>query len=385
MKNQITSIQALRGAAAAVVVFSHVCFEFKRGGCTNSSFVNFYELRELGAAGVDLFFVVSGFIMVYVTYAQVRSQPTSRLEFCVNRIIRILPLYWICTTLKLILVQIPVFQSPAYDPSFILKSFLFLPDFNPRGELHPLLGQGWTLNYEMFFYLVFACLMMLRPRALLMVVSVVFLSLVTLGHVAPSPDQALWTFYTDPIILEFALGMLAGYLYVADRLPGKALGAILLASGAACWLATMFFSVEGLWRVAFWGIPAFFVLLGLTSLERASGLSFPKIFSRLGDASYSIYLTHGFCTNFVGFAIKRVFGSSVPYADAVIVILSVAFIVPGILSYRYLESPLTRFLKNAWQRKDRAQPTREPQGLPAVAVNLPLVGGPALLEARVDA
>src|SRR5215831_4540480 len=145
----ILGLQYVRGIAAMMVVYHHTGFQiFKAGGHVG------LPLWQLGAAGVDLFFVTSGFIM-WVTTQDAHVTPA---EFCYRRIVRVAPLYWLATLflLGVSLAAPQLLGTTKFDPGHAMESLLFVPVEHPifAGEALPFIIQGWTLNYEMFFYAV---------------------------------------------------------------------------------------------------------------------------------------------------------------------------------------------------------------------------------------
>ncbi len=164
---QIASIQILRALAALMVVFSHVQADsFDTANRAGQHFAGFHMLPL--NAGVDLFFVISGFIMVYAS-RRLFGTPRAGAQFMARRIARIVPLYWLATSLALILLGYEAARGKGAFPGVweILASFGFIPFARPQdGLVQPVTGVGWTLNYEMFFYAVFALFVGLaRTRA----------------------------------------------------------------------------------------------------------------------------------------------------------------------------------------------------------------------------
>jgi len=345
----------LRGLAASLVVFHHVC-QAVESSSPRLSFINsLYGLSKFGAVGVDIFFVISGFIMVFLTTDPRRKQ-LGAFEFLRMRIIRIVPLYWIYTTAMLFLVASPfAFRAHTFGWSFILKSYLFIPGYNSSGKLHPLLDQGWTLNYEMYFYLIFtAFLGIARPKA------VAYMSLAMAGSItiafAFPLNFAPYTFFTEPIVLEFCLGMLAGILYNRGSLPNRKLTIAFLTLALAIWALTIRFSFDMKYRFVFSGIPAFSVVLALLALEKQGRLPKSSSWLLLGDASYSIYLTHAFFTLALAAALKTHMAAVIPSMDLLIVAAIPLFLLPGILSYRFLEQPLTKWLRTVATQQSKNVP-----------------------------
>ena len=147
---RLASIQILRAAAAMGVVFAHLTESYRAVFNAKDAVWDFYY----GNFGVDLFFVISGFVMVYASEA-LFGQPGASRKFVIRRLIRIVPLYWIATSYALWgLLNVTGLNLPAATWKSIFGSYFFLPFPFPTGG--PLLIVGWTLNYEMFFYLIFA-------------------------------------------------------------------------------------------------------------------------------------------------------------------------------------------------------------------------------------
>src|SRR5690606_5136040 len=158
-------------------------------------------------------------------------------------------------------------------------------------EIWPVLVQGWTLNYEIFFYAVFAACLLLPARLRLAAVALVFLLLVTLG-LAVESDDALFVTYTRPIILEFVAGMLIGRLWLAGHVPNRPWALALVG------IALSGFAAIGILKLPFdeWscGPLAAALVYGTASLERKGGIPRLRFPALLGAASYSIYLWHTF-------------------------------------------------------------------------------------------
>ena len=242
-----------------------------------------------GAAGVDIFFVISGFIMFYVSFAT--DQPAaSPASFLLKRIIRIYPFYWFCVALALGLWSIGLFHSLQLDADVLARSISLLP------SEHLIVGVAWTLVYEIYFYLIFAAsLKFCRPLVSLFGTSVAILILYALGRFAP--DAALRVFLGNAIAVEFCFGLILAYLFrqwpwftPAARLlwiPGFAL--IVIAP-----LVVPHANTNGLpspTRVLAWGVPAFLIVLSFLSLN-PNRTPLQRLMVLLGDASYAIYLTH---------------------------------------------------------------------------------------------
>jgi exopolysaccharide production protein ExoZ len=340
----IANIQILRGFAAYLVVCHHILF-FGR---------NIYPIEgvALGASGVDIFFIISGFIMVYTTE---KSGP-SVLGFFQNRTLRIVPLYWLITILTAGLVVIGFAPLGLTDLNALdlLTSLLFLPRLHEGVIGEPIVFVGWTLNYEMFFYLLFGLSLLLKDRsASLIALGALFLALCVAGSNFPS-DASIIGYYANPIILEFIVGCAFGaiYLHLPERrwktlapfgAPLAAIGIItLLVSGI--YLAEIMPSIPGR-RLLVFGIPAAMIVAGMLILER-SGLRITKRFLLMqGAASYSIYLIHPLVLQ----VLFKVAGKVAPAGGA----LSMSLLFPaallavaavGTAMHYFIERPVAQFL-----------------------------------------
>src|SRR6266852_9064910 len=194
----VITVQYLRAVAASLVVFHHAM--------APPALQSYYR-HSFGEFGVDLFFVISGYIM-WTTTARGQRGPAS---FWAARIVRIVPLYWVYTTLFLLVAvfaQQALFTEAGLDAAFVLKSYLFVPAVHPSyGGIAPFYTLGWTLNYEMFFYLVLGLsLLLVRPALRFGLFVGLFVLLVLTGWMA-TPRGALLSTYTNPILLEFLAGV----------------------------------------------------------------------------------------------------------------------------------------------------------------------------------
>ena len=289
----LTSVQVARAAAALLVLVFHVSQHMVLA-------LNVPGFREMtfGAGGVDLFFVISGFIMVW-SCRDLAGQPGVRGDFLLRRAIRVVPLYWTITTgfvLAMLAIRLlrPSFFAFALDPGHVLASYLFLPWPYVRGGHMPVFAVGWTLDHEMAFYAAFALLLGLPIRLLVPVLTALFLGLVALGLAVELPfAPAVWT---RPIILEFVLGAWLGVARLRGvSLPGWARLALLAAGLAGMAMAAVDPNERGLGRVLGWGLPSMAIMAGVVLggdvTLRGAGL---RVLALLGDASYALYLVHFF-------------------------------------------------------------------------------------------
>ena len=235
-----------------------------------------------GQAGVDLFFVVSGFIMVYVS-RDVFGKPGAAIDFLQRRIIRIVPLYWIATGAFVLLI------NHAVD-KYVLLSMFFVP-FDP----FPIVRPGWTLNYEMAFYLLFAGFLWLSRAKAVIALCALLVAVVLVGLVAWQQSFAV-TFYCNPIILEFGFGSLIGLAYCEGIRLSKGIALLVAAAGITGFTAvTMYYGdpYSDIIRLRFvaWGLPAV-CLVAAAALHPWPRRATPRPLVLLGEASFSLYLSH---------------------------------------------------------------------------------------------
>ena len=270
----LANIQALRALAAIFVMLAHV-------GSLSAYYAYFPKIDFLhhGIFGVDLFFVISGFIMVYIT----SERWSGAGSFLAARALRIYPLWWLCT-LIIAPESIP-FLLGKPDGWYYVASFFLVPAPTGSGDLYPAITQGWTLSYELMFYLVFGLLMLTGKRYISVKVTVALLALFGAGLLSSGIPHK---FFTNTIFLEFAFGVAIGEAFVSNRL--RLWHVIPLSTAAVlCWYFQEL-SMET-FRPLYYGVPAAALVIVALLAERAS-MEAPKPVVFLGDASYSLYLSH---------------------------------------------------------------------------------------------
>ncbi|WP_241576607.1 acyltransferase family protein [Rosenbergiella collisarenosi] len=277
---KLDSIQAVRAIAILLVVGWHIAVKANVLGYTDSA------LFFIGNAGVDIFFVVSGFIMALCV------QNSGRKNFFSKRFIRILPLYWLITLVALIAYCInPHLVNSHAASTTILHSFTLIP----IQESAMLVDVGWTLRYELFFYFILWVSLLAAPKHALKLCSAIILLLVGVGVVG---EHSFYKdFLTNPLIVEFVYGIVAFQACKWLKTDSNKMGIAIFAFGIACLIIFSHFNI-GQHRCITFGIPAFIVVTG-ASLVDISGLKGFKLFNGIGNASYSIYLTHMFSLGFV--------------------------------------------------------------------------------------
>lgn len=340
----IPSVQFLRALAALMVLVFHASYMAKNYGGYAFTFDN------TGAAGVDIFFVISGFIITYVT----RAGDSSPLEFLVRRLIRIAPPYWFYSMIAvLILLAMPsAFARLKFDSAHVIFSALFLLSTNNAHTVGTVLGVGWTVCYEFYFYLLFAVFMLAPKRWSFPAMTGVIVLGALLEPVVAAPPFTWVALSALP--LEFLGGCLLAKLYLRGALL-PALPAI-LAILAGC--AMMYWAgAEQVvardrdpWRVVYFGLPALCLTAGLLSLDGRGLLRFPRWSLAIGDASYSLYLSHQFVLVAVGKA-WALLGLTQRLPLALLLLAGTVIpVVVALLAYRWMEKPVTLWLNARWRR-----------------------------------
>lgn len=323
----LISVQALRALAAWAVVCHHfmqIFFDFEARGPIGQLFI------DKGAVGVDIFFVISGLVIFLSTEG--KALPPTR--FLLYRLFRIVPAYWFYTVLMALLVVFarPLLPDQTVDWSHLLLSLLFIPTENPGGYgIYPTLNVGWTLNYEMLFYVLFAWALLFRLQVRLLVVAALLFA------VCQAWTGFGWVseFYRSDIVYEFLLGIGIGMLYRRGWI-GPALWLPLLGIGAAL-LAIYHLPPEP--RLLNWGVPSAVLVMASMALERHVERN--RLLKLLGDCSYSVYLMHVLVLSAGGYLARR-YGIN-PYLMFVVCALAIA--IGSWLSYEWVEKRSYQWLK----------------------------------------
>jgi len=284
-RGEIVGVQYLRFLAALSVAYFHT-------GVLDPDFAWPHWLpREFGAGGVDLFFVISGFVMVLVT----SGKPVGAGQFLVRRIERIAPFYWGATLLAATAGAIypAAMIANKVDIAHVCLSLGFLPHTNPaRGTITPFYGIGWTLNFEMYFYFVFAFIMLIAKTTGGRVLGMALWCAVgsTLFYLF-DPQVPVARVYSNPMMAEFVAGAAIGWAYrngLLARLPTPLAWAMLITGGGVL----LSFTVGDESRILLQGSAATVTLFALLALESKGRVANLPWLARLGDATYAIYLVH---------------------------------------------------------------------------------------------
>jgi exopolysaccharide production protein ExoZ len=330
-RDELFSIQYLRAFAALSVLVTHV-LQWPLNE------LNFTFLKT-GRLGVEVFFVISGFIMTVIA-----GDGAFRPErFLGRRALRIVPAYWAATFLvaALALAMPSLFRTTVPTIEGLIKSLLFIPSQDPKA---PLLLLGWTLDYEAFFYVIFASLFFLGSGLRTLTLCGLFAALVAIGLRLQNPS-ATEAFYTSMSLIGFCSGTLVAQIYRHRWLaPGSRLTGILM--GAVLIMLVAFYAMP--WdddnttlsmHLVMTLTAVSIVLLGLR-VEIAGQLPRMPALKYLGDASYSLYLFHLFAIGAVWAVAKRLFDVQQPLVylgcAAVAIVAGIGF---GLFCHHVIERP----------------------------------------------
>jgi exopolysaccharide production protein ExoZ len=324
---QLQSLQMLRAVAALSVVYFHL-----------------QHVPHVGEFGVDIFFVLSGFLMAMLVEARVSPG-----YFLLQRITRIVPLYWIMTASVFFVAWVhpALLNSTTADASHLLKSLLFIPYFKENGALHPMLAVGWTLNYEMFFYATLAGALWLRPTHIGATTVAMIGAAFMAGARLPSA-MAFGAFLQQPLVFEFVLGMAVYRFKHAALLKKTPLWvAGLLVVAAYGWMVGA--SLKGVdHRLLHFGVPAAVMVVFAIQLEpwlvRADTL-LTRAWVHVGDASYAIYLSHFYVVEGMRKLIAPHVSFLTPERGFGAWITMLLALVVGVFLYRYVDRPAMHYAR----------------------------------------
>ena len=367
-KSTFTGIQALRFVAAMLVVLAH-----STAMVNERMHLDMFKWRA-GWSGVDIFFVISGFVMA-ISSGGLMQRANGWKIFLTRRLIRIVPLYWVATTLKL--ATILALPTLALDSPLELwntiASYLFIPTFDDKSLLAaPLLKVGWTLNYEMLFYAIFTMALFLGKSPLKFTAAIFAIAVAI--NLFSTPSVAYAYGFLEPILMEFVMGMLVAKLctrvnninvgvntglntglnigaknfidkllqYISTTKVGAIIGALAL---VICF-TIMFNCAEQpmWWRWAYWGLPSMIIVTVVALAEPALRKVMPKILATLGDSSYSLYLFHTFTVPLLGTLMIKLKIMQPTFALAACIVISP---LVCLAIYAWFELPMTTQLKKS--------------------------------------
>lgn len=348
---KLNLIQVYRGLAALLVLLHHGDIIFKRE--LNKDFLG--DFFRFGFAGVDFFFVLSGFIIFYIHQSDI-GHPSKFKSFILKRFIRIYPLYWIILTSKLAASAFLGYGGDVRQPTFwdILKAFTLYPQEDGELLFTRFLGVSWTLSYEIFFYLVIGLLLLVKPTKFLLPALTVWLvgSFINLTGALDNifNKSFMLNFIFNERNLEFVLGGLAAYIVSRYEVKYE-----MILISVATFLLTLsaINSNYNLTQIPFvicYGLPFTLLLVGSVAIENKRTLNIHQGLVLLGDSSYAIYLMHGFIiSNIAKLIVKSnltALVQNVIALNALAIIIAIITVAIGCAIYFYLEQPLLTALRS---------------------------------------
>lgn len=361
----LVSVQYLRAFAAIMVVYFHIF--------SNRVAEHWGAGRNFGLSGVDIFFLISGFIM----WTSTERQRGGSLKFLKRRVFRVYPLWWLALTLWLVIRFIipDRLHNADVTPGSAISSYLLVPHFHAVfiGRIWPILVPGWTLQIEVFFYAVFSLALLIvdRQRRLGAIVATLC-GLALLGAVT-APATALLRTYSNPLLIEFAFGVLLAANLPRLQRTSFVVALIFVAAGMALLVINYeLITEDGFARVLTLGLPALLIVSGALAMEPVLARWPSRLLLLLGDASYSLYLTHSVAISAAAVIWERLHlpGGQGAGAIAFIPVALLASLILAVLTYQYVERPLL----------NRLMPSRGGAHIPALPAEVLDGGGdlPAL-------
>jgi exopolysaccharide production protein ExoZ len=347
--NKLEGIQILRGYAAMLVVVTHLW----SAGVISSAL----RFSRIGGLGVDIFFVISGFIMCYSLRDQISSNDS--VQFLKKRVFRVYPIYLL--VLIPFLVQYLNQPGTPVDPLMIIGNLLLSPSFLGGSDYRMLVGPAWTLTYELFFYALFAVAIFSsrsKTRAIYTVIMMILLMVASINLLGLKGERLQWSNFQyivgDTLLLNFVIGCVCYFLW---RKYGREVFSFWTALGAALVLTVVSLALSkfGLPRILSLGLPAgAIVLIFLFAEFEKRQLTRPLLF--LGSASYSIYLIHAVIAHWKHLLI----GTSAHENDLTGILLTCVAVAAGCIFYVVVENPISRVLHEKSTRSlPPAIPVRE--------------------------
>jgi exopolysaccharide production protein ExoZ len=348
----IRTLQAGRALAAISVAAFHLSLNM--GAARYGGAPVFRDITQYGKHGVDFFFVLSGFIILFA-HARDVGHPGSWGSYLYKRFVRVYPIYWLYTLVfVLALLTLGGTDATMPDNGADWLTSLSLIRFTPAA---PPLGQGWTLFHEVAFYAVFSVLILNRRLGLAALAAFMAVALVFYPAQPGELPRTAFNVYTSDYNLYFLCGMGAYWLYkrggngLAQALGGAIVAVAALAFAAQPVFVSRIMLASGL----------ALMLSGLATLERTGRLGIHGWLAFAGDASYSIYLTH---INLEGVLLKiavKLHLNALLGPHLVFFLVLTATVALGCLAYVLVERPMMRLLR---RRRREAEPARaRPSGI----------------------
>lgn len=329
----ILTIQILRFVAALFVVLFHAHNALTDRLIGHQQDKIDHAFRA-GASGVHIFFVISGFVMVYTTW---RSQLTSG-EFLSRRLIRIYPIYWVLAA-TYFLVHVALGTPYSLGAPKILSAALLLPAGSSL-----IIGPGWTLSFEMYFYLCFAFALLVGLRRGLLILSAYYALSTVAGHFL-APHSSIGSLASNSLLLEFAGGAWLGYAFANGLDVRPRVGTTLVVTALALFISGFWLPVERLPSVVSWGIPSLLLVTGALAFEPWLRTTAGRTLAKLGDSSYLLYLSHILVIDLLIATPIISWNASVSAAVWLSLPIAATCTVGAAVGYQIVELPLLKLLK----------------------------------------
>lgn len=336
---QLTSLQALRAVAAVMVVVFHIN-GFILPRLYNGSIA--WDVFKVGYSGVELFFAISGFIMMYIHCKDI-NQPQKAPRYFFKRFGRIYPFYWFVLIVVLFaaLIAPSIAAQTNVTPFEMVNNFLLLP---VHTEL--ILAVPWTLKHEMLFYIMFGTL--LFSRRLGIIVLGIWFSTCAIFLLINPKDYLLVT-ALSPYNLIFLGGIVTALYFDRLRSSGAlstlAVGTILFFAVGLIYLYKIIPLSVG-WRTIGLGVGASLIIMGLVASDRIGKIRPPNWLNKIGDSSYSLYLTHLPILLALSASFENTIITSSLTPLTMLFLMTFIVTILGLIVHVYIEKPLIRFASN---------------------------------------
>lgn len=374
MKSSVTSkvesIQLLRALAVILVVYVHI---IDSSAFINPSQQHFFHLENWGAIGLDLFFVISGFIMTVITPKYINSG--NWIDFLAKRALRVIPLYWLLSAFSL---AVSMVRGASFSFEKIMKTLLFIPFFE-NSFTFPIIPVGWSLSIEIYFYLLIALLLVVAKKNIYKTLVIVLIVCSAIGYFL-QPQSALLRFLFSPLLTEFAFGILAGLICkqiiarktIENEAVLKQLAFTATLGGMVIMVLSLFTGFldidnalvvseqpeTAFYRILIWGAPSAIFLTGFVLLERLYEFRTPWLFVTLGDASYSCYLLH--TTLLIPIAMKLFKLTGISNGDTYVFFCMLIVLSGSLIFYHFFEKRLNSLIHNSYAGKRGMPPGLKP-------------------------
>jgi peptidoglycan/LPS O-acetylase OafA/YrhL len=332
-KNILISIQYLRAIAILLVICTHLGYKDNQYG---SGVFNF----NIGIIGVDIFFVISGFIMYYIMNDRGNGYYIIK-SFLKHRIIRIIPLYWVLTTLALIMFFIFSENLSRTTETGILNSYFLYPS-----EYEKYLDPAWTLSYEFYFYFLFSIGLLFKKNRIIIVSSFLIL-FYTLSYMLPY-NNAMMQFLSNSIVFEFIYGMIIAYIYIHTK-QNKIKISIISILIFIILIFLYFIDIQTGIRALDFGIPSMFIVLSFIMIDEILQISKIKTLESIGNISYSLYLSHAFILAIIGVLYNKIKIHTLFSEILFIMTMFFSSLIFGYIIYIYLEKKLISYFKKKYK------------------------------------